>query len=144
MFAGADASKSPALSIPGAFLPVAFSPDGADFVYAQDQGGDNDLRIGRICRGTQVIAEFKGDLPILCRWMQKLAVAAGEGRDACDDKRIAVIDWPSGGVRYLTDKGNAAVSPAWSPDGKRIAWSAAPAVPNGCGGGEPTRQALSR
>lgn len=73
-----------------------------------------------------------------------LAVAAGGGRDACEDKRIARIEWPSGEVRYLTDKLTAAVSPAWSPDGNSIAYSAAPAVPNGCGGGERMREALAK
>jgi dipeptidyl aminopeptidase/acylaminoacyl peptidase len=73
-----------------------------------------------------------------------LAVSAGRWRDVCDNKRIARIQWPSGEVRYLTGERIAAVAPACSPDGKWIAYSAAPAVPNGCGGGEAMRRSLAR
>jgi hypothetical protein len=73
-----------------------------------------------------------------------IAVAAGLGRDVCDQKRIARIEWPGGDVRYFTDERTAAVSPAWSPDGKWIAYSAATAVASGCGGGETMRRALAQ
>jgi WD40-like Beta Propeller Repeat len=73
-----------------------------------------------------------------------LAATVGLGRDVCEGKRIARIEWPGCEVRYLTGGQTAAVSPAWSPDGRRIAYSAAPAVPNGCGGGELMRQSLAR
>lgn len=72
------------------------------------------------------------------------AVTAGWGRDVCDQKRIARVEWPGGEVRYLTDERTAAVSPSWSPDGRWIAYSAAPAVPRGCGGGETMRRALAK
>ena len=73
-----------------------------------------------------------------------VAVTAGLGRDVCDRKRIARVEWPSGDMRYLTDERTAAVSPAWSPAGRWIAYSAAPAVPSGCGGGEAMRRALAK
>lgn len=75
---------------------------------------------------------------------ESLALAAGDDRDACNNKRIARIAWPGGDVRYLTAEQITAVSPAWSPDGKVIAYSAARAVPNGCGGGELMRRSLAR
>ena len=72
-----------------------------------------------------------------------LAVTAGDDRDACHNKRIARIGWPSGELRFLNGEHIAAVTPAWSPDGKQIAYSAAPAVPNGCGGGSLMRRSLA-
>lgn len=73
-----------------------------------------------------------------------LAAAAGMGRDACENKRIAIIDPSTWQVRYLTGDETTAVTPAWSPDGTLIAYSAAPSVPNGCGGGERMRDALAK
>jgi len=72
-----------------------------------------------------------------------LAVTAGDDRDACHNKRIARIGWPSGELRFLNGEHIAAVTPAWSPDGGQIAYSAAPAVPNGCGGGPLMRRSLA-
>jgi dipeptidyl aminopeptidase/acylaminoacyl peptidase len=75
----------------------------------------------------------------------KLAVSAGGGRNQWDKKRIAVIDLETAASTYLTPGSMAAVSPAWSPDGTAIAYSAAPGPIAGSsvGGGEPARRLLA-
>jgi hypothetical protein len=55
-----------------------------------------------------------------------LAICVGEGRDTHTDKRIAIVDLKSNAVLYLTDETTASIMPSWSPDGKLIAYSAAP------------------
>jgi Tol biopolymer transport system component len=55
-----------------------------------------------------------------------LAICDGDGRESYTNKRIAVLDLSSNSVRYLTDRKTVAVKPSWSPDGKLIAYSAAP------------------
>jgi Tol biopolymer transport system component len=57
-----------------------------------------------------------------------LAVTVGAGRQTWTYKLIIVVDAAKGGQTQLTDSKTAAVSPAWSPDGGRIAYAAAPDV----------------
>jgi Tol biopolymer transport system component len=47
-----------------------------------------------------------------------------------------------GAIAQLTDESVSAVTPAWSPDGSAIAYSAAPTV--AAGGGEEARRALAQ
>jgi dipeptidyl aminopeptidase/acylaminoacyl peptidase len=72
----------------------------------------------------------------------RLAVSAGGGRNQWEEKRIATIDMQTFGISWVTDKGVSAVNPAWSPDGREIAYSAAPSVT--LGGGEGARRALAQ
>ncbi|MEW6232901.1 MAG: hypothetical protein AB1566_11405 [Chloroflexota bacterium] len=64
-----------------------------------------------------------------------LAITEGGGRETWSHKRIAVVDLSSGKLTYLTDDKTAAFSPAWSPDGQRIVYAAAPDI-GFIGGGE--------
>lgn len=54
-----------------------------------------------------------------------LALIDGGGRSTWSNKRLAVR---ASGLRYLTGGDVAALSPAWSPDGRWIAFSGAPAT----------------
>jgi Tol biopolymer transport system component len=64
-----------------------------------------------------------------------LAVARGSGRETWSEQRIAVVDLDTGFVRNLTAANVAALCPAWSPDGRTIAYTSAPDAGN-IGGGE--------
>lgn len=57
-----------------------------------------------------------------------LALAAGAGRATWAAKQIVTVDLASGDQRAVTDPESAAVSPAWSPDGRRLAFAAARAA----------------
>jgi hypothetical protein len=56
----------------------------------------------------------------------KLVVAAGVGRESWARKQLVSIDLETGARRDLTPPDMAALGPAWSPDGRRVAYFAAP------------------
>lgn len=74
---------------------------------------------------------------------QTLAITQGDGRFSWSDKRIAVLNLVSRTDTALTSPSIAAVQPAWSPDGRHIAYVVGPDAGN-VGGGEPARAALAR
>jgi WD40-like Beta Propeller Repeat len=56
----------------------------------------------------------------------KLAVSSGGGRETWSQKQVRVLDLDIGARRDLTPKDISALSPTWSPDGRTIAYFAAP------------------
>lgn len=64
-----------------------------------------------------------------------LAVTDGSNREIWTDKRIALIEMATGSKSVLTPNGVSAFSPAWSPDGKHIAYVEGPDI-GSVGGGE--------
>jgi hypothetical protein len=148
----------PVVMEPGnAIFPCRWMPGGRELLYWLDpdfsgSAASSGLELFRVPvhrpaakpRSLGVSTLLNMDFISLAPGGEALAVTAGEDRDACHDKRVARIAWPSGRVWYLTPEHTTAVSPAWSPDGRLIVYSAAPAVPNGCGGGELMRRSLAR
>ncbi|MEJ2266500.1 MAG: hypothetical protein P8X95_23895 [Anaerolineales bacterium] len=67
------------------------------------------------------------------------AIVVGDGREAWTDKHLYLFE--NGNGVQLSPDGEAVSSVAWSPDGKRLAYSSAPDAGQ-LGGGEPARQAL--
>jgi dipeptidyl aminopeptidase/acylaminoacyl peptidase len=55
-----------------------------------------------------------------------LALATGSDRYSWSSKRIAIVECSTGQTRFVTSTTLAALSPAWSPDGRWIAYSAGP------------------
>ena len=53
-----------------------------------------------------------------------VALVESGGRESWQDQRIAVFDFATGALTRLTPETEAAISPDWSPDGKRIAFVA--------------------
>jgi Tol biopolymer transport system component len=72
----------------------------------------------------------------------KLAVSTGGGRNEWEEKRIAAIDLETAAISYLTPNSMAAVTPAWSPSGAAIAYSAA-SGPSAAKWGGPTGPRLT-
>ena len=56
----------------------------------------------------------------------KLVVASGRGRETWAAQKLVLVDLDTGAKRELTPPDTAAQGPAWSPDGRRIAYFAAP------------------
>jgi Tol biopolymer transport system component/DNA-binding CsgD family transcriptional regulator len=71
-----------------------------------------------------------------------VVIAGGGGRESWTRKSITVID-QNGVLRDLTPANMAGISPAWSPDGMRIAYVAAPDAPEVVGG-DPSFAAMSQ
>lgn len=71
----------------------------------------------------------------------QVAVVAGGGRNAWENKRLHIVQAATGESTPLTSSDLAVSSPAWSPDGRRIAYVAMPQV-EGVAGGDPAHQAL--
>lgn len=72
----------------------------------------------------------------------QLALVDGSYRAVWERKAIALAA-PAGGPRRLSEPGRADVFPAWSPDGRFVAYAGAPEAP-GEAGGNPARSALGQ
>lgn len=73
-----------------------------------------------------------------------LAMIDGGGRESWTGKRLVLADPATGATKgELTGGGEAAASPGWSPDGRRLAYVAGP-DPGPVGGGQPSFEALAR
>ncbi len=72
-----------------------------------------------------------------------IAVTDGSGRETWTNKRIAIVSWAAGTVTGMTPADVAAMEPAWSRDGKRIAYVAAPDAP-GVSGGDAAKAAMAK
>jgi WD40-like Beta Propeller Repeat len=64
-----------------------------------------------------------------------IAIAEGGSRYRFDVMRLMLLDVITGKQRYLTDDKTSAFEPAWSPDGKLIAYASVRATPNATGDG---------
>ncbi|MDP2744129.1 MAG: hypothetical protein Q8P00_03570, partial [Dehalococcoidia bacterium] len=73
---------------------------------------------------------------------QRLALVDGTGRSSWENKQITSIT-ASGSFQLLSKAGHADLFPAWSPDGRWLAFSGVPAAP-GIGGGDPAKAAMAQ
>lgn len=74
---------------------------------------------------------------------KRLAVAEGGDRRTWTEKRITVVDLRNGRRRALTGPDTSALSPRWSPDGKRLAFVSGPNVQED-GNGNDVPEGLAR
>lgn len=119
-------------------IPCVWSRDSASILYWEDPDfsasvAADGLQLFRVpaaggpAQSLEVGTLLDDDLHAVSPAENKLAVTAGGGREEWQGKRIAVIDLDTAAISYLTDDRSAAVTPAWSPDGQRLAYAAAPA-----------------
>lgn len=74
----------------------------------------------------------------------ELVVTAGGDRLTWTNKQLVLIDPAGGSLTPLTSDDVAAITPTWSPDGRRIAYTAGPAGEEAAAaGGEQARQVLA-
>jgi dipeptidyl aminopeptidase/acylaminoacyl peptidase len=71
-----------------------------------------------------------------------IVVTEGAGRETWTNKRVSHVSWVDGVVVGLTAPDVAAIEPAESPDGERIAYVAAPDAP-GVPGGDAAKAAMA-
>jgi hypothetical protein len=72
-----------------------------------------------------------------------LALAEGGSRYLNDPRRLALLDVSTGNLTYLTGSDQSAFEPAWSPDGKLLAYAAVHASPNASGDGATLERLLN-
>ena len=103
---------------------ASFAADGLELCAVAASGGEP--------RHTEVVTLIQPGLLALSPRQNKLALTAGYGRETWEGKRIAILDLDTMALRYLTDESVSALAPAWSPDGRRIAFTQAPTakIPN--------------
>jgi hypothetical protein len=120
-------------------IPFAWTRDSESILYWDDPGFSASLMAdglnlfaiaasGGKPRPTGVATLVHRDLLTLAPRSNRLAVTAGSGRETWEGKRIAILDLDGMALRYLTDESASALAPAWSPDGRRIAFAQAPAA----------------
>jgi len=119
------------------FLPCMWTADGKSLLYWEDPDfsasiGADGLEMFRVSASGGT-AERLGigtlihdDMLSLSPAHNMLAAATGGDRETWSGKRIAIVDLDRPALRYLTDENTSALGPSWSPEGKRIAYSAAP------------------
>jgi Tol biopolymer transport system component len=141
---------------PSGKIPCAWSRNGAYIVFWEDPDFSaslmaDGLELFRIpaaggpAQSLGLSTLVRTDMLSFSPAQDKLAVSTGGGRNEWEEKRIAVIDLETAAISYLTPNSMAAVTPAWSPSGTAIAYSAAPGPSAGssAGGGEQARRLLA-
>ncbi len=122
----------------GDWTPHIWTRDGKSLVhwrqdeFSASEASDGDKLFvmpaaGGKGRDLGVVTLLDHDFVSLSPARDELAVTAGGGRYQWYNKRLAVVDLETSAVRYLTTDNLVAFSPAWSPDGNKIAYSAGPA-----------------
>jgi Tol biopolymer transport system component len=99
---------------------AAAAPDGLPLLRAP-LGGGEPIQVADF---TLLHADFWSGSPT----GRHVALTVGAGRETWTNKRIALVDLERDGWEYLTDEAVSAFSPAFSPDGRQIAYVAAPDV----------------
>lgn len=114
-------------------LSASIRADGVQ-LYDVPLSGGAPIQLG----GTLLYSDYVSPQP---GGSSTVAFVLGGGRMAWENKRLAVAELPSTGAMLPSVAPGAVASPAWSPDGTRIAYVAGPELPS-VGGGDKAKAGL--
>lgn len=151
---GRDGSEILDAGRPSTFglIVASWSPDGSWILYWTDpdfsaslQADGLPLMAAPVTGGIPVeVTKAMLVVPDFLAWSpsgRRLAIVDGGDRLTWTNKFIAVVHLPAS-LRRITGPSQAALYPAWSPDGQSIAFSSGPAAGNA--GGEPAQHAMAQ
>jgi dipeptidyl aminopeptidase/acylaminoacyl peptidase len=130
---------------------AGWTPDGKSLLYWEGRYGSGSIMADGLPlmqiplaggRPTQVSGTKMLVHPELLDWSRdgRLAMVDGGYRNSWERKQIAVA--APGRFSVLSDKGRSDLFPAWSPDGRLVAFSSGPAAP-GIPGGDDAKKAMA-
>jgi Tol biopolymer transport system component len=120
---------------PGPLIPVAWVEAGKQILYWAAPEVSSSLLAdglplfvvnveGGAPRATGASTLLYPDFVTVAPGGATVALVESGGRESWQDQRIAVFDFATGALTRLTPETETAISPDWSPDGKRIAFVA--------------------
>jgi len=126
-------------------IPAGWTPDGQSILFWRDpmfsaSAMADGLPLDRLpLDGSETVKVvdctlLHSDFWNCSRSGQHAALTVGAGRETWTNKRIALVDLGTTEMEYLTEEAVAAFSPAFSPDGTRIVYAAAPDIGHAWGG----------
>jgi Tol biopolymer transport system component len=133
----ADGTAKELLTLPDGAILHSWAPDGKSILF----WGDPSFSESIVADGADLyrVTVPRGEVrPLGVRTLphvemaelspdgKYLTVAEANGRETWTHKRISVLDFSNGAKKFLTPANVAALSPAWSPTGAWIAYSAGP------------------
>ena len=123
--AGWTADGTGALFQPIPSCSNSIAADGLPLMFVPAEGGTPHQLVGSMLGYPDFLALAAGS---------RFAAVAGAGRMSWTQKRIVVGDAKSGRVLNVSPSDQAAISPAWAPDGRQLAYVAMPDKGDSAGG----------
>jgi len=117
-------------------LTASLLADGTSLMFIPANGGNPIKLVERML----IYSDFLDNSP------DGESIAITEGGDRCTwiNKHIVIVDITSGSRSIITDENISALYPEWSPNGKQIAYVAAPDIGSNIGGGDTNKDVMAK